>query len=155
MKLKQKGMIKTKSIYKPKEYGDGARILVTRFYPRGVKKTHFDRWARELAPSAELLGKYKNQNISWEEFVASFKLELKGNDDSLQVIAALNSRSGRSHVTLLCYEPEGTPCHRHLLKEIVRDPSLLSANFMPEYTDDHKGRSVEKHVTHKEACIIP
>jgi len=155
MKPKRNGMIRTKSIYRPKEYGDGTRILITRFYPRGVKKTHFDRWARELAPSAELLGKYKNQNVSWEEFAASFKLELQGNDESLQTIRALNSRSGRSHVTLLCYEPEGTPCPRHLLKEIVRDPDLLSADFVPEYTDYHEGRSVEKHVAHKEACVIP
>lgn len=155
MKFKQKGMIKTKSIYKSKEYGDGTRILITRFYPRGVKKTHFDRWTRELAPSAELLRKYKNQNITWEDFMMSFKLELQENDDSLQIIRALNSRSNRSHITLLCYEPEGTPCHRHLLKEIIKDPNLLSTDFMPEYTDDHKGRSVEKHVTHKEACVIP
>ena len=131
-------MIRTKSIYRPKEYGDGIRILVTRFYPRGVKKTHFDRWARELAPSVELLGKYKNQNMTWEEFVVFFKLELQENDDSLQTIRELNSRSGHSNMTLLCYEPEGVPCHRHLLKEIIRDPGLLGVDFVSQYIDDHK-----------------
>ena len=133
-----KGMVKTKSIYKPKERGDGIRILITRFYPRGVKKTHFDRWSRELAPSAGLLRKYKDQDITWKEFMASFRLELQDNDDSLQLIRTLNARSGRTHITLLCYEPEGTPCHRHLLRGIITDPDLLAVGFEPEYTDDHK-----------------
>ena len=34
---------------------DGTRILVMRFWPRGVRKSHFDEWHRDLAPSAELL----------------------------------------------------------------------------------------------------
>lgn len=145
-------MIRTRSIYRPKEQGDGTRILITRFYPRGVRKTHFDRWARELSPGAELLGRYKNQYITWDEFVTSFKMELRGNDDSMQTIKDLNSRSHGSHLTLLCYEPEGIPCHRHLLKEIIRDPGLLNVDFVPEYTDDHKGCSVHKHVSGKKAC---
>ena len=148
-------MVRTKSIYKPKERGDGIRVLITRFYPRGVRKTHFDRWARELAPSAELLRRYKNHAISWEEFVVSFKLEMRESDDSLQAIRELNSRSGHSRVTLLCYEPECTPCHRHLLRRIIRDPGLLGVDFVPEYTDDHERRPVEKHVADKEAYVVP
>ncbi len=122
---KTKGMIKTKSIYKPKEDGDGTKILITRFYPRGVKKTHFDRWTRELAPSVSLLRKYKNHDIIWEDFSMSFKQELQENDNSLQIIRELSSKTKRSHVTLLCYEPDDTPCHRHLLKEIIENPNLL------------------------------
>ncbi|MGH9997206.1 MAG: DUF488 family protein, N3 subclade, partial [Nitrososphaeraceae archaeon] len=39
-------MIKTKSIYVKKEDIDGTRILITRFYPRGIRKENFDRWYR-------------------------------------------------------------------------------------------------------------
>ena len=119
-------MIKTKSIYNPKEYGDGIRILVTRFYPRGVRKSHFDNRVRELAPSAELLQNYKNHSIGWEEFAMYFKEELQ-NDTSIEIINKL--RSTRRNITLLCYEPDGTPCHRHLLHDIIDDPSLLFDNF--------------------------
>lgn len=34
-------MIKTKSIYDPKEENDGIRILITRYWPRGIKKRTF------------------------------------------------------------------------------------------------------------------
>ncbi len=147
-------MIKTKSIYKPKEYGDGLRVLITRYYPRGVKKTHFDRWMRDLAPSQELLRRYKNEQIHWEDFIPSFKLELQENQNSINLIKSLKAKSNYSHVTLLCYEPEGTPCHRHLLKEIIKNPNLLNVDFVPEYADYHKGGAMKKHVAHKEACIV-
>ena len=35
-------MIRTKSIYDPKEENDGIRILITRYWPRGIKKEYFD-----------------------------------------------------------------------------------------------------------------
>ena len=141
-------MIKTKSIYKPKERRDGRRILVTRFYPRGVKKTHFDRWVKDLAPSAELLGKYKSNSVTWKQFVARFKRELRNGDASFQTIESLHSESTDLNITLLCYEPDGVPCHRHLLREIIGDPSLLSADFVPEYADYHERRPMPRHVAH-------
>ena len=42
-------MIRTKSIYDPKEESDGIRILITRYWPRGIKKEHFDKWYKELS----------------------------------------------------------------------------------------------------------
>ena len=42
-------MIKTKCLYYPKDISDGARILITRYSPRGIKKEHFDRWHKELS----------------------------------------------------------------------------------------------------------
>ena len=109
-------MIKTKSIYKPKEYGDGIRILITRYYPRGVKKSHFDKWFKELAPSKELLYKYKNNNISWKQFTKLFKKELQ-NENSIDTIQSL--RNYKRNVTLLCYEPDGENCHRYIIKDII------------------------------------
>jgi len=34
---------------------DGTRLLVMRFWPRGLKKTAFHHWHRDLAPTPELL----------------------------------------------------------------------------------------------------
>lgn len=61
-------MLKTKSIYDPKEYGDGTRILISRFYPRGIKKEHFQNWQKDLSPSPILIRKYKNNEITWSQF---------------------------------------------------------------------------------------
>ena len=57
-------MIRTKSIYESKEKLDGLHVLITRFYPWGVKKNHFDIWKKELAPSKQLLKEYKTKNKS-------------------------------------------------------------------------------------------
>jgi uncharacterized protein YeaO (DUF488 family) len=58
-------MIKTKSIYDPKEENDGIRILITRYWPRGIKKGHFDKWYKELSPSRDLLKRYKDKKMTF------------------------------------------------------------------------------------------
>ncbi len=70
-------MIKTKSIYDQKEKSGGIRILITRYWPRGIKKDHFDRWIKELSPSIDLLKKYKNKEIDGETFEKLFLTEIK------------------------------------------------------------------------------
>lgn len=155
MTQKVTSMIKTKSIYKPKEESDGIRILVTRFYPRGVRKDHFDHWIRDLSPSIELLRGYKSGETTWAEFTSSLLSEFKGNINSLETIYRLHSESNLNNITLLCYEKEGTLCHRYILRDIIANPGLLESHFVPEYTDNHECGSVEKHVSHEETCVIP
>src|SRR5574338_1226918 len=112
-------MIKTKSIYKPREDGDGLRILITRFYPKGVRKDHFDQWLRELAPTKELLKDYKEGKISKTQFKTRFLEQMNSDDISKQTIQTLTKLAKKSNVTLLCYEPDGEFCHRHLLQDMI------------------------------------
>ena len=111
-------MLRTKSIYKPKHVDDGARILVSRYYPRGVKRTHFDDWMRQLAPSPSLLRRYKQGIVTSEEYTIEYKTEID-NDDALQALCKLKHAAEAGNVTLLCYEPEGEFCHRCILKELL------------------------------------
>ena len=127
-------MIKTKSIYKPKERGDGKRILVSRLHPRGVKKSQYDTWLKELSPSLTLIHDYKNENISWKKFLSKFKKELQ-NDQSIQILKILCKQSTTKNITLLCFESNGDPCHRHMLREIIKKPKLMNESFIPEFTD--------------------
>jgi uncharacterized protein YeaO (DUF488 family) len=117
--------LKTKSIYEPTEEGDGIRLLITRFYPRGVKKERFDRWTRELSPSRELLRAYRSKEKSWEVFKAEFVAELEANPSSVAAIRALRRESRKGNVTLLCYEKSGIPCHRYVVVELASRPKLL------------------------------
>jgi uncharacterized protein YeaO (DUF488 family) len=110
----------TKSIYEPREESDGVRVLVTRFYPRGVKRERFDRWTRELSPSRELLRAYRAKEKDWDVFRSEFIAELKADPSSLAAIRALKGESGKGNVTLLCYERSGLPCHRHVVAELVK-----------------------------------
>jgi len=117
--------LKTKSIYDPKEESDGVRLLITRFYPRGVKKDRFDRWEKELSPSKELLQSYRLKEKPWEVFRSGFISEMKGNPLSVEAIHALRRESRNENVTLLCYERGESPCHRYVVAELVKKPKLL------------------------------
>jgi uncharacterized protein YeaO (DUF488 family) len=112
--------LKTKSIYDEKVKSDGVRILVTRFYPRGIKRTHFDLWFRNASPEAALLKKYKTGALNWREFSKRFKEQLRASLESKKAVQDLIEllREGKT-VTLLCYEREGQNCHRYLLKSAI------------------------------------
>jgi uncharacterized protein YeaO (DUF488 family) len=122
--------IKTKCIYEPREESDGRRVLITRYYPRGVKKDRFDDWVRPLSPTRELLAAYRKGAIGWDEFATAFVREMRGSDESREAIRALHEAgsSGAYNgqvVTLLCFERAHLPCHRHIVREVVDDPSVL------------------------------
>ena len=130
-------LLKTKSIYKPKEYGDGTRILISRLYPRGIKKEKIDQWHKDLAPSKELIKKYKGSEITVRKFLSSYKSEISKNPSSLELIKRIRTYSKRGNATLLCFESDGEPCHMHVLREIIKNEKLLHGSVMPEFTDSH------------------
>jgi uncharacterized protein YeaO (DUF488 family) len=116
-------VIKTKSIYEPtEENDDGIRVLITRFYPRGIRKNKYDCRIRELSPSGDLLNNYRQGKCNWEEFKIAFLSEMRNNKDSLERIHALNESTA---LTLLCYEREGEHCHRHIVRDTIEKPQLL------------------------------
>lgn len=120
--------VRTKSIYDPVEDRDGLRVLITRYYPRGVKRDRFDDWVKALSPSRDLLRSYRSGKRSWKQFAVSFRSELRGEEgrEALMRLAAL----GRDRVvTLLCYEREGLPCHRHLVRQALAEPGILSGSL--------------------------
>ncbi|HEY9386258.1 MAG TPA: DUF488 family protein [Nitrososphaeraceae archaeon] len=79
-------MILTKRIYEPEAPEDGIRLLITRYYPRGVKRHQYTERARDLSPSAELLRRYQNKEITWEQFLEEFKAEIKANEKAQSII---------------------------------------------------------------------
>ena len=133
--------ISTASIYKPRLDGGGRRILVTRYYPRGVRRSHFDDWLRELAPSRELLRGYKEGSVTWKAFAGAFLAEVRGSDEAQSALRGLRRAARRGGVTLLCFEPDGAHCHRHILRELVERPRRLPwpRALEPDCTDYHKG----------------
>jgi uncharacterized protein YeaO (DUF488 family) len=59
-------MIKTKSIFDPKETSVGTRILITRYYPRFMKKAHLDERMLVLSPDRDTLLKRKHSKKTKE-----------------------------------------------------------------------------------------
>ena len=147
--------IKTKSVYEPGGGEDGLRILITRFYPRGVRREKYDVWIRSLAPSAELLKRYKNSEIDWGNFKTALLSELRSNIDSIEAIYALNAESLVQDITLLCYEKDGIPCHRRVVRDLIEAPGLLDATFEPKNANYHKTAPMAVHVSDEECVVIP
>jgi len=114
-------MVKTKRLYDPVEELDGDRILVTRYWPRGVSKERLSitDWLRNLAPSKELLRDWKNKRISWEKYTVRYHKEMRGQREAIRDLA---NRAKQGTITLLCFEQEDNPCcHRHLLKRLIEN----------------------------------
>ena len=73
-------MIKIKRIYDPVEKSDGYRLLVDRLWPRGIKKERaaIDAWAKELAPSRELLQWFHSaKETRFSEFKKRYRAALQ------------------------------------------------------------------------------
>ncbi|HVE41042.1 MAG TPA: DUF488 family protein [Planctomycetota bacterium] len=107
-------MLKIKRIYEPREKSDGARMLVMRLWPRGIRRALVDEWNRDLAPSRDLLFAFKRHGLPWKDYVRRYWEEIP-----TAAVDALRRRARRETVTLLCACADETHCHRGLLKQAV------------------------------------
>ena len=113
-------MVSSKSIYDLKSSSDGKRILISRYYPRGVKKDRFDLWIRQASPGIPLLKEYKSGAIDWKEFSKRFRTQMTKTPEGKRALAELAEQAKLSDsITLLCYEKEGENCHRNIVKSIL------------------------------------
>ena len=92
-------MIKIKRVYEPREPNDGARFLVERLWPRGIKKQdlHMEGWLKELAPSDSLRRWFRHDPAKWREFRRRYFAELRTKD----VCKVIRAAARRGNVTLL------------------------------------------------------
>jgi uncharacterized protein YeaO (DUF488 family) len=93
-------MIQVKRVYEPAAASDGARFLVDRLWPRGVKKEalKFEGWLRDVAPSDQLREWFNHDTARWDEFQRRYFAELDEKRDVLQPLLKAG-RGGK--VTLL------------------------------------------------------
>lgn len=91
-----------KRAYEAPERGDGARILVDRLWPRGLRKgdAHFDQWRKDLAPSTELRTFYGHRPELFKEFTRRYRTELRRKEASAAAEEMIDL-SRRRPVTLL------------------------------------------------------
>jgi uncharacterized protein YeaO (DUF488 family) len=93
-------VITIKRVYEPSDASDGARFLVERLWPRGIKKAnlHMDAWLKEVAPSDELRRWFGHEPNKWEEFQHQYQEELRAHPDAWQPIL---EAAERGNVTLI------------------------------------------------------
>lgn len=86
---------------------DGLRVLVDRLWPRGESKVafHYDIWAKDVSPSAELREWYHaDPQNRWEEFERRYLAELKTNP----AVADLEEKIAHAPVVTLLYGSRDT-----------------------------------------------
>jgi uncharacterized protein YeaO (DUF488 family) len=130
--------IRTRRWDDPAEEGDGLRVLVTRYRPRGLKK-EFETWAEwypELAPSVELHAAAYGKNglkIGWEIYRRRYLQEMRGAEARERIRELAGRVRGGETVTLLCSSAceRESRCHRSLLAELIEAEAAL-----PEKQDE-------------------
>lgn len=110
--------IRVKRVYEAAEAADGARFLVDRLWPRGVKKERLqiDGWLRDAAPSDDLRRWYGHDPAKWDEFRRRYAAELDAKPEAWQpIVEAVR----RGDVTLLYSTREAAHNNAVALREYV------------------------------------
>jgi uncharacterized protein YeaO (DUF488 family) len=83
-------MVAVKRVYEPPQRSDGARFLVERLWPRGVKKEalQLDGWLKDVAPSDALRRWFGHDPQKWKEFRRRYFAELKRKPEAWQPLLA-------------------------------------------------------------------
>ncbi|MCL4381154.1 MAG: DUF488 family protein [Candidatus Marsarchaeota archaeon] len=81
-------MIRIKRVFDKFALNNETRVLVDRFWPRGIKKSSrkIDLWLKNIGPSNELRKWFSHDPKKWMEFKTRYKEELKTNKDLLKLL---------------------------------------------------------------------
>lgn len=111
-------MIQLKRVYESPVKGDGARFLVERLWPRGVKKSSLaiDAWLKDAAPSTNLRKWFNHDTARWDEFRRRYFVELKENQASWDPILGA---ARRGNVTLIYSSHDAEHNNAVALKEFL------------------------------------
>ena len=105
-------MLYTASFYHP-EHWQGTAYRISRAHPRGQTT----RWETQpfLYPSRQLLTAYRDGDLDFAGLTDRYREELQTNYNwEADFQEWLGSLKPEEDFTLLCFEPEGEPCHRRV-----------------------------------------
>jgi uncharacterized protein YeaO (DUF488 family) len=113
--------VRIKRAYDPPEPSDGYRVLIDRFWPRGITRgnAHLDEWAHELAPSSELRRWFAHDPALFEEFRERYARELVAHEEKLH---ALRGRADDGTLTLVYAARDAEHNDAVVLAEILSNP---------------------------------
>lgn len=108
--------IRLKRAYEPPAGDDGARILIDRLWPRGLKKEALalDLWCKDIAPSPALRKWFDHRAERFVEFAHRYCDELDAN----AAVATLRDQLAHGRITLVY---------------AARDPAINHAVVLRDY----------------------
>lgn len=113
-------MVRVKRVYEALESTDGARFLVERLWPRGIKKEslHMEGWLKDAAPSVALRQWFGHSPAKWDEFRRRYFAELAQNQEGLR---PLSDAVKKGNVTLLYSAHDALHNNALALKEYLEE----------------------------------
>ncbi len=119
----EENMYELKRVYEPLARRDGARFLVERLWPRGMRKESLkmDAWLKDVAPSDALRRWFGHDPTKWKEFRRRYFAEL---DERRGALEPILDAGRRGNVTLL-YSARDTEHNNAIaLKEFLERPRV-------------------------------
>ena len=115
--------IRVRRAYDPPSPDDGARVLVDRLWPRGLRKdaARLDEWAKAVAPSTELRKWYGHDPAKFGEFRRRYLDELSGAAQRKE-LGRLRALAATGPVTLLTATRAVDISEAAVLAQILRQP---------------------------------
>lgn len=98
--MSAKGRIQVARVYDEVGPDEGQRVLVDRFWPRGVRKDdpRVGIWCKDVAPSRDLREWYRHDADRFDEFAARYTSELR-DSGALEELRKLTRRGSVTLVT--------------------------------------------------------
>jgi uncharacterized protein YeaO (DUF488 family) len=114
--------VRVRRVYDTPSPSDGARILVDRIWPRGMRKdaARLDEWAKDVAPSAELRTWYRHDPAKFDEFRRRYLAEL-AEPGPREALGRLRARAPDGPVTLLTATKDLDLSQAAVLAQVLRD----------------------------------
>ena len=116
--------IRVRRVYDEPTPADGARVLVDRVWPRGLRKdaARLDDWAKDAAPSTELRTWYGHDPARFAEFRRRYVAEL-GTAPGQAALARLRALVATGPVTLLTATRDIDISQAAVLADLLRKPT--------------------------------
>lgn len=110
--------IAIKRVYNQAQGSDGARVLVDKVWPRGVRKNdlEMDAWYKDIAPSTDLRKWFNHDAEKWSEFRKGYLKELKA---QRTLAKKLLQEQKRGRITLLYAAKDESHNHALVLREYL------------------------------------
>ena len=120
------GRVSTRRWNDPARHGEGTRILVTRYRPRGVKRVSepWDEWHPVLGPSVALHAAYWGKDqpaIAWAAYARRYREEMTEARAAFFIRGLAARVASGEDVALLCSSActDEACCHRSILRELI------------------------------------
>jgi uncharacterized protein YeaO (DUF488 family) len=114
--------IRVRRVYEEPSVQDGARVLVDRVWPRGLRKDalRLDEWAKDVAPSTDLRTWYQHDPAKFDEFRRRYAAELD-QPGAREGLARLRALAADRPVTLLTATKELELSQAAVLAGLLRE----------------------------------